>query len=84
MARFGLDHVGWRRLVAYIVPGNDASIRIAEGLGMIYQGDVDYLQFFPDPSAIELLSPMTRMYAVNREDFVPADAPYDVIWPASA
>jgi RimJ/RimL family protein N-acetyltransferase len=84
MARFALDHVDWRRLVAYIVPGNDASIRIAEGLGMTYQGEVDYLQFFPDPSTIEMLSPMTRFYAVDREDFVPDDGPYRVIWPASS
>ena len=81
MARFGLDHVDWRRLVAYIVPGNDASIRIAEGLGMTYQGDVDYMQFFPDPSSVELLSPMTRFYAIDRKDFVPGEAPYRVTWP---
>lgn len=83
MARFALDHLDWRRMVAYIVPGNDASIRIAEGLGMTYQGDVDYLQFFPDPSAVELANPMTRFYAVNREDFAPGDGPYRVIWPES-
>jgi len=83
MSRFALDHLEWRRLVAYIVPGNDASIRIAEGLGMTYQGDVDYLQFFPDPSAVELANPMTRFYAVDREDFVPGDEPYRVIWPES-
>lgn len=83
MSRFALDHVDWRRLVAYIVPGNDASIRIAEGLGMTYQGDVDYLQFFPDPSAIELADPMTRFYAVNREEFVPGDEPYRVSWQAA-
>ena len=81
MARFALDHLEWRRLVAYVVPGNDASIRIAEGLGMTYQGDVDYLQFFPDPAAVELADPMTRFYAVNREDFVRGDEPYRVSWP---
>jgi RimJ/RimL family protein N-acetyltransferase len=84
MSRFALDHVDWRRVVAYIVPGNDASIRIAEGLGMTYQGDVDYLQFFPDPSAVELANPMTRFYAVNREDFVARDEPYRVTWSASS
>ena len=84
MSRFALEHVDWRRLVAYVVPGNDASIRIAEGLGMTYQGDVDYLQFFPDPSAIELADPMTRFYAVNREDFVPGDEPYRVTWSESS
>jgi ribosomal-protein-alanine N-acetyltransferase len=84
MARFAMDHVDLRRLVAYIVPGNDASIRIAEGLGMSYQGDVDYLQFFPDPSAVELSDPMTRFYAVNRKDFVPGDAPYRVLPPETA
>jgi RimJ/RimL family protein N-acetyltransferase len=84
MARFALDHLAWRRLVAYVVPGNEASIRIAEGLGMTYQGDVDYLQFFPDPSAVELADPTTRFYAVNREHFAPADEPYRVIWPESS
>lgn len=84
MARFALDHVAWRRLVAYIVPGNDASIRIAEGLGMTYQGDVDYTQFFPDPYVVELSSPMTRFYAVDREAFTPGDAPYEVLSPDSA
>ena len=84
MARFAMDNVDWRRLVAYIVPGNDASIRIAEGMGLTYQGDVDYLQFFPDPSAVELLNPMTRFYAVSREDFVPPDAPYRVTWSETA
>lgn len=84
MARFAMDHVDLQRLVAYIVPGNAASIRIAEGLGMSYEGDVDYLQFFPDPSAVELSDPMTKFYAVNREDFVPGDAPYRVISPETA
>ena len=84
MSRFALDHTDWRRLVAYIVPGNDASIRIAEGLGMTYQGDVDYLQFFPDPSTVELLSPMTRFYAIDREHFMPGDEPYRVVWPESS
>jgi RimJ/RimL family protein N-acetyltransferase len=84
MCRFALDNVDWRRLVAYVVPGNDASIRIAEGLGMTYQGEVDYLQFFPDPSAVELANPMTRFYAVNREDFAPNEAPYKVVWPKSS
>ena len=84
MARFALGQVDWRRLVAYIVPGNDASIRIAESLGMKYQGDVDYMQFFPDPSLIELSNPITRFYAVNREEFVPGNAPYRVTWPESA
>lgn len=84
MSRFALDHMDWRRLVAYIVPGNDASIRIAEGLGMKYLGDVDYLQFFPDPSAVVLANPMTRFYAVNREEFRPSDEPYRVTWSESS
>jgi ribosomal-protein-alanine N-acetyltransferase len=84
MARFALDQMDWRRLVAYIVPGNDASIRIAEGLGMTYRGDVDYMQFFPDPSIIELSNPMTQFYTVDREDFVPGDAPYRLTWPEAS
>lgn len=76
MARFALGHTGFERLIAYIVPGNEGSIRIVESLGMGYEGDVDYMQFFPDPSAIELSNPVTRMYAVRREDVTLRDAGY--------
>ena len=44
---------------------------------------MDYLQFFPDPAAIELANPMTRLDAVNTEDFAPAAEPYRVTWPES-
>jgi ribosomal-protein-alanine N-acetyltransferase len=79
MARFALDHTTFPRLVAYIVPGNVGSIRIAEGLGMQFEGEVDYLQFFPDPSQIVLSSPLTRMYAARREDITLRDDGYRVV-----
>ena len=79
MARFALDHVPYHRLVAYIVPGNVGSIRIAEGLGMTFEREVDYMQFFPDPSVIELSSSLTWMYVVRREDVTLRDDGYRVV-----
>jgi RimJ/RimL family protein N-acetyltransferase len=79
MARYALDHTAFRRLVAYIVPGNEGSIRIAEGLGMRFEKEVDYMAFFPDPSVIELSSPLTWMYAVAREDISLRDDGYRVV-----
>ena len=63
IARFTRDRLPFRRLVAYIVRGNTGSIRIAESLGLRFEREVDYLQFFPDPSQIELADSITRMYA---------------------
>ncbi|HEX5240289.1 MAG TPA: GNAT family N-acetyltransferase [Candidatus Limnocylindrales bacterium] len=83
MARFVLEHLSFRRLIAYIVPGNEASIRIAEGLGLRYERDVNYLEFFPEPSQIELSSPVTRMYAAKREQITLRDGFYRVSGPAS-
>ena len=79
MARFALEATDFRRLVAYIVPGNVGSIRIAESLGMRYEAEVDYMAFFPDPSVIELSSPLTWMYAVAREDVTLRDDGYRVV-----
>jgi RimJ/RimL family protein N-acetyltransferase len=79
MARFALEHTTFERLIAYIVPGNVGSIRIAEGLGMRFEGEVDYMQFFPDPSIIELSNPMTSMYAARREDVTLRDVGYRVV-----
>ena len=79
MARFALDHTPFQRLTAYIVPGNAGSIRIAESLGMRFEREVDYLQFFPDPSIIELSSSMTFMYAARREDITLRDDGYQVV-----
>lgn len=62
MSRFVIDSGMYARLVAYIVPANTGSIRIAEGLGMRYERDVDYLQFFPDPSQVLLADSMTHVY----------------------
>jgi len=79
MSRFVIDNGLFERLVAYIVPGNMGSIRIAEGLGMRYERDVDYLQFFPDPSRVELADPMTRMYAARRDEVTVGDGHYRVV-----
>jgi len=79
MARFAVENMPFQRLVAYIVPGNIGSIRIAEGLGMRFERVIDYLQFFPDPSVIELSDPMTRMYAAPRADVVFGDGQYRVV-----
>jgi RimJ/RimL family protein N-acetyltransferase len=79
MARFVLDSLSFRRLIAYIVPGNEGSIRIAEGLGLRYERDVNYLDFFPDPSQIELSSPITRMYAAERNQITLRDGAYRVV-----
>jgi RimJ/RimL family protein N-acetyltransferase len=79
MSRFVIDNELFERLVAYIVPGNAASIRIAEGLGLRYERDVDYLQFFPDPSRVELADPMTRMYAAPRDEVTLEDGHYRVV-----
>ncbi|HXI46040.1 MAG TPA: GNAT family N-acetyltransferase [Candidatus Acidoferrales bacterium] len=79
MARFALENMPFERLVAYIVPGNDGSIRIAEGLGLRFEREVDYMQFFPDPSIIELSNPMTRMYAARYEAVTVGDGHYRVV-----
>lgn len=79
MARFALDHTDARRLVAYIVPANIGSIRIAESLGMRFEKAVDYMQFFPDPSVVELSSPLTWMYAADRNGVTLRDDGYRVI-----
>jgi RimJ/RimL family protein N-acetyltransferase len=76
MARFTLAHTAFKRLTAYIVPGNDGSIRIVEGLGLRFESMVDYMQFFPDPSVIELSNPMTRFYAARVEDVTLRDGAY--------
>lgn len=79
MARFVLENVAFDRLIAFILPGNEGSIRIAEGLGLRYERDANYLDFFPDPSQIELSSPMTRMYAAKRETITLRDGHYRVL-----
>ncbi|HJW22606.1 MAG TPA: GNAT family N-acetyltransferase [Candidatus Limnocylindrales bacterium] len=66
MARFALEAIPFRRLVAYIVPGNEGSIRIAEGLGLRFEREVNYLDFFPNPAEIQLANPMTGLYVADR------------------
>lgn len=84
MSRFVLDNLGFQRLTAYIVPGNEASIRIALGLGLRFERIVDYMQFFPDPSIIELANPMTELYSARREDVTLDSRPYRVLEGAPA
>ena len=72
------SRTGWKRIVAYVVPDNLASVRVAEGLGMGYEGDVNYLDLLGGATDIEIASPMTAVYAVAREDFKVADAIYRV------
>ena len=79
MARYAVDALPFERLTAYVVPGNTGSIRIAEGLGLRFEKVVDYLAFFPDPSAVELADPMTNLYAARREDVTFGDGPYRVV-----
>jgi RimJ/RimL family protein N-acetyltransferase len=79
MSRFVIDNKLFERLVAYIVPANIGSIRIAEGLGMRYERDVDYLQFFPDPSLVELADPITRMYAARPDEMTLGHGHYRVL-----
>jgi RimJ/RimL family protein N-acetyltransferase len=79
MARFAHENTEFERLVAYIVPGNTGSIRIAEGLGLKFEREVDYLAFFPDPSIIELSNPITRMYAARFDDLTIGSGQYRVL-----
>ena len=78
MARYGFENTAWKRIVAYVVPDNIASVRVAGGLGMGYEGDVNYLDLLGGATDIEIASPMTAVYAVAREDFKVADAIYRV------
>jgi RimJ/RimL family protein N-acetyltransferase len=79
MARFARENTHFQRLVAYIVRGNTGSIRIAEGLGLRFEREVNYLEFFPDPSIIELSDPMTRMYSARFEDVTLGAGHYRVV-----
>ena len=84
MSRFVVEQGLFEELTAYIVPGNDASIRIAKSLGLRFQRIVDYMQFFPDPSIIDLANPMTELYSARREDVTLDDRPYRVLDPVEA
>jgi RimJ/RimL family protein N-acetyltransferase len=82
-SRFVLESdLPYERLVAYIVPANAGSVRIAESLGMHFeQGGIDYLQFFPDPTAIELDDPFCDFYAAPKADITIDQGHYRVIEP---
>lgn len=76
MTRFVLAHLPYERIVAYIVRANTGSIRIAESLGLRYEDEVDYLQFFPDPSVVVLEDPITWKYGAPRDEVTLRDGHY--------
>jgi ribosomal-protein-alanine N-acetyltransferase len=72
----------YERLVAYVVTANAGSIRIAESLGLRFQqGGIDYLRFFPDPSAMELADPICNFYAAPKAELTLDPGHYRVIRP---
>jgi RimJ/RimL family protein N-acetyltransferase len=77
ITRFGFENSAWERIVAYVVPENTASVRIAQGLGMAYEKDVNYLDLLGDLN-VEIASPITALYAIARDQFTPGDAIYRV------
>ena len=79
MARYALEHSDLKRMTAYVIPANAGSVRVAEGLGMRYQLKVNYLDFFADPSVVELEDPIASMYAVDRAGVTLRDGPYRVV-----
>ena len=78
------DAPGEKRLVAYVVPANVGSVRIAESLGLRFEREVDYLQLFPDPSLIELADPITHLFAAKREDVRLGGGAYQILQEAEA
>lgn len=77
MVRYGFEHGGWDRLVAYIVPANGASGRVLEHNGFVYEKNVDYREVAGDPNMNALFADV-RYYTLRREQFVPGDASYRV------
>lgn len=51
--RFGFDTVGLDRIVGYVVPGNGASVRVLEAVGLRSTGDTSYNGFTVHGFAIE-------------------------------
>lgn len=78
MTRFGFENTDWERIVAYVVPENVASVRIAQALGMVYERDVNYSELVGDLRNFEIASPITALYAVARDSFTHGDAMYVV------
>jgi RimJ/RimL family protein N-acetyltransferase len=75
MARYGLEHSKWDRLVAAIVPANLASGRVLEHLGFVYEKHVDYREM-TGVASIALDDPIVALYALPRERFQASDAFY--------
>jgi [ribosomal protein S5]-alanine N-acetyltransferase len=82
MVRFGFENSTWDRIVAAIIPGNIASRRVLEHIGLVYEKDVNYLEMTGD-TTIELDSPMVPFFAVTRDEFVPGAALYRVEKPTA-
>jgi len=57
--RYGFEHVGLKRIVAIALPGNTASWRVMEKLGMKYEKNAKHYGFD------------VVYYAIAREDFQP-------------
>ena len=78
ITRYGFENTAWSRIVAYVVAENVASVRIAKGLGMTYEKDINYVELLGDLGDIQIASPTTALYVVARELFTPGDASYEV------
>ncbi|HEY7094460.1 MAG TPA: GNAT family N-acetyltransferase [Ktedonobacterales bacterium] len=75
MARYGLEHSKWERLVAAIVPANLASGRVLEHLGFVYEKHVDYREM-TGVASIALDDPIVALYSLRRDQFRPGEAFY--------
>jgi [ribosomal protein S5]-alanine N-acetyltransferase len=75
IVRFGFEHSAWDRIVAAVARGNDASVRIVERLGFVYEKEVNYLEMAGDPNLV-LDPPFVAYYALRRDQYVPDGAFY--------
>jgi 8-oxo-dGTP diphosphatase len=71
MVRFAFEHITWDRIVAAIVPANNASQRVLGRLGLIYEKHANYYDWTGADSII-LDDPIVAVYALPREQFPPA------------
>ncbi|HEX8727187.1 MAG TPA: GNAT family N-acetyltransferase [Ktedonobacterales bacterium] len=75
MVRYGFEHTDWERIVAAIMLGNSASMRVVERLGFVYERDLDYCEL-TGGADLDMTNPMTRFYALSRAAFTPGAALY--------
>jgi ribosomal-protein-alanine N-acetyltransferase len=75
MARYGLEHSKWDRLVAVIVSPSLASGRLLEHLRFVYEMQLDYREM-TGVASIAIDDPIVAFYALRREQFQPGDAFY--------